>query len=674
MSRNSRPRKNAKPAAATSSRSPKTPSVATVSSGPPDTPPVDQAGLLDRMGALLSRVQRHSTAASLIYLAILLAFALRYMLVCLSRSWFFSSDEYVIAGEVIRFLNLDLHQRFFDMPGTPLMMLSAVLWAIFYTLQTWFSPDPSSLDITAFTFHHLDWFFTLLRSCTIFFYAGSLVLLFPVARRVLNHAGAFLACLLLMMSVNYASYSSFCRVESMAIFLVLAALLVTYRALEKLPNRLGARPSWRDPMLLAGVLVGVSAAARLHSIAASMPLLLLILLFDERTRRRQQYPRWTLSAAVFLLPSMFVAGAICYWWARNQVAAEFPHAAALLTKAGIALAVAPLAAVLLYRIKRTRPLLLRVASPEAIKIGMGCLGGFLPANFTIIPQYRYFLTSMEAYSGNYLDWQRTAWPLWTNIRWYIGFYLKVFAPDTVVMILLLTSVIWIVISRNRSLLPYLFAFIVFFVSKPLNLIAAPHHTLPWLPCVAILCAFPVAKLYSILVRRAAIHPKWRLVASGAAAVLFAAIALHLTPGPRHAAEAAQSTQVRLQHISEATDWIKHNTPWNSNVAVSYFCFNPDVFYVWLQSMGIPWPVSEFDGRNYIIWWGKRDQLKGLAGYACDNAGALTGLANNLTLADPNQMVDVYHDRAFQRVASFGNDFNAIDLFRFDFRAPGAKTH
>jgi 4-amino-4-deoxy-L-arabinose transferase-like glycosyltransferase len=133
----------------------------------------------------------------------------------------------------------------------------------------------------------LDWFFTLLRTCTIFFYAGSLVLLFSVARRVLNYAGAFLACLLLMMSSNYASYSSFCRVESMAIFLALAAVLVTYRALERLPNRLGARPSWRDPMILAGFLTGVSAAARLHSIAASAPLLLLILLFDERSRRRQ---------------------------------------------------------------------------------------------------------------------------------------------------------------------------------------------------------------------------------------------------------------------------------------------------------------------------------------------------------------------------------------------------
>ena len=485
MPRKRRPGKHAQSATTTSPKIPKSGSVVSVPSVPPDTPPVGQAGFLDRMGSLLGRVQSHSTAASLIYLAILLTFSLRYLLVSLSRSWFFSSDEYVIAAEVIRFLRLDLHQRFFDMPGTPFMILSAILWSLFYPLQTWFSPDPSSLDITAFTFHHLDWFFTLLRSCTIFFYAGSIVLLFPVARRVLNRAGALLACLVLMMSANYAYTSSFCRVESMAIFLALSALLVAYRALDKLPNRLGARPSWRDPMILAGILVGVSAAARLHSMVASVPLLLLVLVFDDRTRRRQQYPRWTLSAAVYLVSSMFVAGAVCCWWAKSQVATDYPHAAALLSRAGIALAVAPLAVVLLYRIKRTRPAILRVASPEAIKVGMGCLIGFLLTNFTIIPQYRSFLGSMEAYSGSYIDWQRTTWPLWTNIRWYIGFYLKNFAPDTVLAILLATSVIWIVVSRNRRILPYLFGFIVFFVSKPLNLVAAPHHTLPWLPCFAI---------------------------------------------------------------------------------------------------------------------------------------------------------------------------------------------
>ena len=625
---------------------------------------------------MLCRAPRHSTAISLICLAILLTFSLRDMLVCLSRSWFFSSDEYVRAAEVIRFVNLDFHQRVFDMPGTPFLMLAAGLWSLFYPLQTWFSPDTASPGIIAFTYHHLDWFFTLLRSCTIFFYAGSLVLLFLVARRVLNHVGTFVACLLLMMSPNYAYYSSFCRVESMAIFLALCALLVVYRALDQHPDRLGARPSWRDPMILAGALVGVSAAARLHSIAASMPLLLLILLFDERVRRRQQYPRWTRSLAVYLAPAMFVAGSVCYWWARSRVAGGFPHAAALLTKAGIGLAIAPLAAVLLYRIEKARPALLRVASPEGIKIGMGCFGGFLLANFTAIPQYRFFLGSIDEYIGSYIDWQRTTWPLWTNVRWYAGFYLKVFAPDTVLMILLPTSVIWIVISRNRKLLPYLLVFILFFVSKPLNLRAFPHHALPWLPYFAILCAFPVAEIYCILVRRAALHPKWRLVAAGAAAVLFATIALQLTNGPRQAADASRLSQGRLEHISQATDWITLHTPPDTTVAVSYFCFNPDIFHVWLQGLGVPVPAWEFDGRSYIVWWGKRDQLEGLAGYACGTGGgtAVAADLNKLALADPNQVVDVYHDAAFQRVASFGDDFNAVDLFRFDFRAGDAKTH
>lgn len=672
MPRNRRPGKSA-PQRTT--RLPNSPEPRSAASVPPGPQPVGHATLLDRAVALLDRMQRHSTAISGLYLAILLAFSLSYLLVSLSRSWFYSSDEYVIAGEVIRFFNLDPRQQFFDMPGTPFMMLSAALWAIFYPLAMWLSPDSTIPDITSFTYHRLDWFFTLLRSCTILFYALSLVLLFPLARRLLNRAGACLACLLLMMSPIYANYSSFCRVESMAICLALSALLVTYRALEKQASRMGARPSWRDPTILAGILAGVAAAARLHSITATLPLIFLILALDERTPRRPQYPRWTISTARYLLPPMFVAGALCYWWARSQVAGEFPHAAPLLAKAGIAIAGTPVAAVLLYRFSRTRAMLLRVAGPEAIKVAMGCVGGFLLANFTVIPQYRYFLASIDMYSGSYVDWQRTNWPLWTNIRWHIEFYLKAFAPDTIVVTLLLTSIIWIAISRNRRLLPYVFVLFLFFVSKPLNLRAAPHHTLLWLPYVAVLCAFPAAELYSILAGRAAIHQGWRLAAVGASAVLFAAVALQLTNGPRDAAAYARSTQVRLVHVSEATDWIKDQTPADATVALSYSCFNPDVFYAWMRSRDVPVPGSAFDGRRYIVWWGKREQLQGFAGFACATGGNPAGLGgnNNLSVQDPSQVVDMYHDPVFQRVASFGDGRNEVDLFRFDLRAPAAAV-
>ena len=77
-------------------------------------------------------VRRHLTGLALGAYGVLLAtFALYHLRVSLARSWFFSSDEYVFAAEVIRFLHLDFHQYYFDMPGTPYMLLTTVLWALF---------------------------------------------------------------------------------------------------------------------------------------------------------------------------------------------------------------------------------------------------------------------------------------------------------------------------------------------------------------------------------------------------------------------------------------------------------------------------------------------------------------------------------------------------------------
>jgi hypothetical protein len=352
-----------------------------------------------------------------------------------------------------------------------------------------------------------------------------------------------------------------------------------------------------------------------------------------------------------------------------------PHAAPLLTKAAVAMAGAPVAAALLYRFARSRAVLLRVAGPEAVKIAMGCFAGFLLTNFTVIPQYRNFLASLDMYSGSYIDWQRTTWPLWTNIRWYVGFYLKVFAPDTAVLVLLLVSIVWIAVSGNRRLSPYLLVFLGFFLSKPLNLRAAPHHTMLWLPYVAVLCAFPAAKLYSIAAGSASAHPARRLAAVGASAVLFAFIALHLRNGPREAAGEAIGSQARLEHLIEATDWIKSRTPGGAMVAMSYSCFNPDIFYMWVRSSGVPVPEAEFDGRRYIVWWGKREQLQGLSGYACAVGGSAAALENRqmLNVRDPSQMADANSDPAFHRVAAFGNGSDEVDLFAFDLRTPGAPA-
>src|SRR5262249_8412979 len=87
------------------------------------------------------------------YLAGLVAFGIYSLGPSLSRSWYFSSDEYVFAAEVIRFLHLDFRQRFFDIPGTPFMFLSAGLWALVYASQLAVGLVPPGTSLDQFTFH-----------------------------------------------------------------------------------------------------------------------------------------------------------------------------------------------------------------------------------------------------------------------------------------------------------------------------------------------------------------------------------------------------------------------------------------------------------------------------------------------------------------------------------------
>jgi len=625
-----------------------------------------------RWSAGLEFIRRHSAAEiSALYLLVVVFFSFHYLAVGLSRSWFYSSDEYVFAAEIIRFLHLDPHQYYFDMPGTPYMVLSAILWALFRPVAGWIGMGYPTAGIIDFTYQHLDWFFTLLRAETLIFYECSLVLIFILARKLLNTPAAFVATLILMMSPAYANYSSFSRVESMSICLVLAALMLVYRALAAAPGNFDARPSWRDPMIRAGVLCGIASAARLHSMMASGALLFLIMLCDPRVQHREHYPKWILGPARFVLPLISVGSFVFYWMVKWHVTA-YPFAARLLEKTAIALILAPPAAVLLYRITSTRPILVRAMSPPAMKLGIGGLCGFVATNPLMFPQYTHFLESINVYTGFYNDLERTKWPLWMNLKWYVAFYTHVFAPDTLLLLLFAAAAVWIAVSRDRRFLPYILTVFSFFISKPINLMALPHHAILWLPLFALACAYPAAKAYDAMRGPQGARRTRKIGAVIAIAAAFAAIALTLTNGPAKAAEYARLTQVRLENVGKATDWIHANTPMNSTVAIGYWCFNPDVFYTRMEEMRVPLPNGPIDPRRHIVWWGHREQLSGIAGYLCTSQTARGGTLpyDQLAPTDPAHLVDPYAEPGFQRVASFGRDTQEVDVFRFDLRDTG----
>jgi 4-amino-4-deoxy-L-arabinose transferase-like glycosyltransferase len=622
------------------------------------------------IAAILGRPHQTTTLAT-VYLAGLLAFAIHYLGPSLFRSWFFSSDEYVFAAEVIRFLHLDFRQHFFDIPGTPFMFLSAAIWSLIYALLAVLGLLAPGTGIEHFTFDHLPALFTTMRTLTLFFFLCSIILLFILAARLTNKAGAAVACLVLLMSPTYTSYSSFVRTESLSVCLILISILCLLRALEGRP-RPGNRSHEASLVTLAGTFAGLAAASRLHSIIASLPLLLLLLF--RKGEDPPVYPRWLSLCWKYGLLIVFTLGvpiliaiqAVCI--ERNgtikRIIQSYPKTFAALYSYLFVAATAIGAGWILHMMSRAKPIMDRLLHPRVFLLMAGCCTGFLVGNPTILWQSKYFLQSQEMYRSAYLDLDRTAWPLLKNILWYTWFYLRVVAPDNLSLLLLCVGVATILIRRDRRLVPFILTAALFFVSKPINLTAAAHHIIPWLPFYGIIMGYPVARVFGMTWGRL---PYERALKVGTLTALLGVFGLVMTQGPSNTAKNARWTEERMHNIALATKWIKENTEQDAAVAVSYFCFNQDIFFTWLQVLEVPVPQYALDGRRYIIWWGNRSTLKGLNGYACASTSDLNAIKFKLDLASPGEGTNPYVDKQFRVLKAFGSGDNRVEVFRFDFR-------
>jgi len=288
-----------------------------------------------------------------------------------------------------------------------------------------------------------------------------------------------------------------------------------------------------------------------------------------------------------------------------------------------------------------------------------------------------------------LERDRIAWPLLKNVTWYIGHYLDILAParltlaqifepsnprvapnlnyltpDRFPLILLCLGCVAILAARDRKMLPYLIGAGLFFFSKPLNTIAAPHHLILWLPFFFMVCAYPVGKLCQLLSDRL---PHGRVWAAVALVGMLSFSVTQLPAGPRLVPAQAQTNEARLHNIEKATGWIKTNAEPKATVAIAFYCFNPDVFYAWLTYLRVPLPPEAFDGRDYLIWWGQGSALRGKTGYACVTRSDVRFIKTRIDLASPGEGTDPYTDSRFKPAGSFGSGPDEVDLFRFDYR-------
>jgi hypothetical protein len=616
----------------------------------------------DPVRGLLARAANSGILVSSGYLLFLTAFAAWHLQRTLFRSWFFSSDEYVLAGEVIRFSHLDFRQHFFDMPGTLFIFLDAAVWRLIYTVAGLFglTSDP---DVGSYTFHRLPALFALIRGSTLAFFVVSVILLYILVSRLQNRFAGALAAMLLVMSPVYNAYSAFIRVESLAMALMLLALILVERALASGKDLASRAPSPRNRIVLAGVLMGLAGGARLHALTAGVPVAFLTL-WLQKSETRDDYPLWVRRWALYFFPASWIAVGIVYWWISSQ----YHNVENAIHFLGVIFAVwllTTVVALIGYRFVRLRSLIVRVFSPEIIKLGLGVVFGALVGIPTIMPQLKYFLGSIQMYS-EYVDPQRLTWPTGKLVPWYLDHYFRVIAPDLIVGVLLCAGTLWIIIARDRKALPYVFGAALFFFSKPLKMVASPHHVVLWLPFFFLICAYPFGRVMVSLSTRLK-REENDVVVTLAAAAFLAFCFFALTPGPKRAVVDLDYHEERMHNIQLATDWIKGNAEPDSAVAIAYHCFNPDVFYSWLTSLEVPVPEFAFDGRRYIIWWGQRSPLQGQAGYACATRSDLISIKTNADLTHPGEGTDPYADRHFKQIATFGAGESEVDLFHFDFK-------
>jgi hypothetical protein len=207
------------------------------------------------------------------------------------------------------------------------------------------------------------------------------------------------------------------------------------------------------------------------------------------------------------------------------------------------------------------------------------------------------------------------------------------------------------------MLAFLGTCLLFFVSKPLNLVAGPHHVILWLPFWFLMAGYPAALLWQRL--------PGHVVRLGCLAALLAALAYSLPSGPRWTNVEKSEWDERARNITSATEWMRTRPEPGSVLAIAYHCFNEFVFYEWLRHLDVPAPPATTP-PGVMIWWGYRSRLVGTKGYACVTAADLPSIKTERDLEKPGEGTDPYREPAFQSVASFGSGRYRVDLFRFDF--------
>jgi hypothetical protein len=311
----------------------------------------------------------------------------------------------------------------------------------------------------------------------------------------------------------------------------------------------------------------------------------------------------------------------------------------------------------------TRRWLRPFVNPFTLAIVLGFAGGFLVSHPTFIWRGEHQLRSIQFYS----DWidpnlaSLTPLHSWWNVTSY---YAAAALPERWLQVLFLAGFFLILWRRRSWPLAFLIGAVICFVAHPVTMKLWPHHIIPWLPFLSYVAAYPVGFLATEMTDR------WRRPAVTTAIFLGVLASYTVLLGPRlgKADEYMEISQARTDQISQMDHWLAQNVPNDAYLLLSYYALDSDGMFKWIEDSGVTVPAFVKRHRNVQIWWLARSQLDGRTGYVCVSRADIAFFRDDFERQNPESTYNPFEDENFEELATFGDGFYELKVFKYDFRS------
>lgn len=631
-----------------------------------------------------------------IFTACLLSAIIAYSLVltgypAITFPWYLNTEEFPYIQEILRFVELDFRQQFFDIPGTPLMFLGTFLWSIYYWFSVLVGYSHSSEGIRYFSFEHMQSLYLLMRILSYCFYILSIVLTFLITRRLSNAVGGLVAASLLSLSPIYGLSMLYLRIESISLALVLLSVWCVLTALEFRSYK---------AYFFSGTFAGLAMAARFPSGMAILPVLFAYCAIFPQVfllkKQRASNKLFSIAIVFFLLCAGSISLLFRFKLLGRSIFTDtllltadgiYPKATSTIQNLWMFLFLAAALVALLAALPTTRLFLKKLIHSSFITVCFGFVVGMLIGVPTILWSGNYFLAAVENFSIRNNLGQSFINNLFDVIKLFLfglGEWWKVgFLPPTDLLhsteigvvytylhaLLLVTGLVAILKTRNRSFYPILMGAILGILCQYGKLQTTRHLT-AWLPYFLMIMALPVALLYEKC--EATFKNKkqiYRLFSLATVVIIF-------TTTYKVQVSSLQIIRGHFQEktvlLPEADKWLNEHT--QASDKVFHTCCEPineETIFDWMQRNGVEIPKGIKKSNQAVIWFGDKEPLTQVKkGYIVISTKTFPGqYVDYYKKMRPESLTDPFTDSHFSLEKVIDPSLKTgttYQIYRFDF--------